>query len=219
MDTIDFVTEEYAKLLLRFHGAYRHYAQVIILEDAQATGANLSSALLQVSRTHQIDLLLLVHGHEGQLIGYKAREIVDNRTFGPLLDAARQDPACIDIRMVYGVNCYGVTLAETWLGLGAEAVNGAVGVNWFPEPSLSVFLRNWLGGKPFSKAVTEANTRANRVWGLILRPDKSGRVHPWIASSRQVIYGRRDITLHSGLTDRQPGAMAADAGAVESRSQ
>ncbi|MCB0093221.1 MAG: hypothetical protein KDE54_35275, partial [Caldilineaceae bacterium] len=38
MDVIDFVTEEYAKILLRLYGAYRRYDKVIILEDAQATG-------------------------------------------------------------------------------------------------------------------------------------------------------------------------------------
>src|SRR5690554_772158 len=62
---IDFVTEEYAKLLLRFYGAYRRYEQVIILEDERATGPELVGALTQASRDHTIDLLLLVHGRPG----------------------------------------------------------------------------------------------------------------------------------------------------------
>ena len=37
-NVIDFVTEEYAKLLLRLYGAYRRYRRVIILEDREATG-------------------------------------------------------------------------------------------------------------------------------------------------------------------------------------
>ena len=36
MDVVDYVTEEYAKVLLRIYGAYRHYTKVIILEDEQA---------------------------------------------------------------------------------------------------------------------------------------------------------------------------------------
>ena len=32
MNTIDFVTEEYAKALLHWHGAYRCYDRVVVLE-------------------------------------------------------------------------------------------------------------------------------------------------------------------------------------------
>src|SRR5688500_14110141 len=59
---IDFVTEEYAKLLLWLYGAYRRYDQVIILEDERATGPELVGALTEASREYTVDLLLLVHG-------------------------------------------------------------------------------------------------------------------------------------------------------------
>ncbi len=197
MNTIDFFTEEYAKALLHLYGAYRRYDRVIVLEDEQATGPQLAAALLSASRTHTVDVLLLVHGHSGQLVGYKGRQRVGAETFAALLDAYRSDSAALDLRIVYGLNCYGVSLASTWLALGAAAVNGSPGVNWFPEPSLTIFLRNWLGGRSYSQAVIASNTGAIRWWSKILKasPNSSGQEHPWIGSSRQVIFGRRDLTI------------------------
>jgi hypothetical protein len=197
MNTIDFVTEEYAKALLHLYGAYRRYDQVVVLEDAQATGAQLAAALLAASPTHTVDVLLLVHGHTGQLVGFKGAQRVGAETFDTLLAAYRQNPQSLDLRMVYGLNCYGLSLASTWLALGAQVVNGAPGVNWFPEPSLSIFLRKWLGGRPYSEAVVASNATATRWWGKILKPpkDRPGQEHPWICSSRQVILGKADLTI------------------------
>ncbi|MBX3014010.1 MAG: hypothetical protein KF832_20995 [Caldilineaceae bacterium] len=197
MNVIDFVTEEYAKLLLRVLGVYQHYDQVIILEDGQANGETLAATLRTVSRSHRLDLLLLVHGHTGHLVGYRGKQWVGPETFEPLCQACRQAPETLDLRMVYGVNCYGYSLAETWRTMGAKVVNGAVGVNWMPEPSLSVFLFNWLRGKPYSEAVRRSNHFANRFWQRIWRPKADGTPHDFLLSSRQVVVGGGDITIHS----------------------
>ena len=193
--TIDFLTEEYAKLLLHLYGAHRRYDRVVVLEDARATGPELAAALLETSRTHTVDLLLLVHGHAGMLVGHRGQHHVGAETFTPLLARRAAEPAALDLRMVYGLNCYGVTLAPTWLALGAQVANGAVGVNWFPEPSLSVFLRRWLAGEPYSAAVVASNVTANRWWQRVLRPRSDGAAHPWLLSSQQVVYGRRDLRI------------------------
>jgi len=195
MDLIDFVTEEYAKLLLRLLGTHRHYDRVIVLEDAQANGPDLVNALTSASRTHQVDVLLLVHGHHGCLVGYRGKQMIGAETFAPLLTAYQQDTSLLDLRMVYGLNCHGVTLAQTWLGLGAQAVNGAVGVNWLPEPSLAVFLYQWLQGRPYSQAVRTSYQQANRFWRNLLRPNALGEEHAWLQSSRQVVFGVRDVTI------------------------
>jgi hypothetical protein len=194
MNIVDFVSEEYAKTLLHLYGAHRRYDRVVILEDERATGPELVDALLSASRTHRVDLLLLVHGHEGCLVGYRAKKMVGAETFKRLRNAYDQDSKALDLRMIYGLNCFGASLASTWVELGAEVVNGAVGVNWFPEPSLSVFLRNWLGGKPYSLAVRQSNRRANQVWYRLLRSTPED-AHSWIISSRQIIFGHADITI------------------------
>ena len=196
-DAIDFVTEEYAKLLLRLYGAYRRYARVIILEDERATGPELAGALKEASRHHTVDLLLLVHGRPGALVGCRAKTDVGPETFQPLLAARRQDPTLVNLRMVFGLNCYGASLAPVWMALGAKAVNGAVGVNWLPEPSLSIFLRNWLGGETFGTAFQRSHHTALR-WGAKIWPVAAdGSDHPRIAGSRQAIFGVQDITIES----------------------
>ena len=197
MNVIDYVTEEYAKLLLRVLGVYRRYDKVVILEDAQANGPDLTQALVETSRTHRVDVLLLVHGHIGQLVGFRGKQRVGAETFGPLCAACDQAPETLDLRMVYGVNCYGYSLTNTWRTLGAKVVNGAVGVNWFPEPSLSVFLFNWLHGKPYSEAVRRSNHTANRFWQHIWRSKPDGTPHDYLLSSRQVVVGGGDITIDS----------------------
>ena len=195
--TIDFVTEEYAKFMLWLYGAYRRYDQVIILEDERATGQELVLALTDASRDHTVDLMLLVHGRPGALVGCRAQVDVGPETFKPLIAARRQRPSLVDLRMVYGVNCNGTSHAPVWRALGAQAVNGAVGVNWLPEPSISIFLRNWLGGQRYSIALARSHETALR-WGARLWPATAdGNDHPKIAGSRQAIFGVRDITINS----------------------
>ena len=97
------------------------------------------------------------------------------------------------LRAIYQMNCYGQTLGEEWLSIGAQAVNGAVGVNWLPEPSLSVFLNGWLGGRQFGDSVRRSNRVASRVLGLVWRG--RGEMHPKIASSQMVVFGNAGLTI------------------------
>jgi len=197
MQVIDYVTEEYAKGLLWLLGAYRRYDTVIILEDEDANGMALTTALLDASRTHQVDVLLLAHGHIKQLVGFRNQTRVGDETFAPLCDAYCADESLLDIRMVFGINCYGYSLTDTWRQLGAKVVNGSIGINWFPEPTLSVFLYNWLRGRPYSEAVRRSNHTANRFWKQIWKPAPDGTPHAYLTSSRQVIVGNDDVTIYS----------------------
>lgn len=195
MVVIDYVTEEYAKILLRLLGAHRRYDRVVILEDADVTNEKMAAALFDLSREHRVDQLLLVHGRQECLVGYQGKAYIDGNLFNALLEAYSQDPSTLDLGVVYGVNCYGATLAPIWLALGADAVNGAVGVNWFPEPSLSLFLARWLNGTTYSESVSTSFRWARRV-GRLVWPDKAdGCEDIHIAGSRQIVYGRRDVRL------------------------
>ena len=192
MAVTDWAAEEYSKLALRLHGVYRRYDRVVILEDARATGPELARALLGLSCTHRVDLLLLAHGLPGQVVGYCGRHLVGPETFDALRAAHAADPAALDLRIVWQMNCYGASLVPLWVELGADAVNGSVGVNWLPEPALSLFLRAWLAGRPFSEAVARSNDHARRAWRVLYRPGPGGQEHPRLASSRQYIAGRED---------------------------
>jgi len=178
---IDFISEAYAKFILRLYGAHRRYDRVVILEDAEANGKLLASTLLDLSQTYEIDIFLLVHGLEKGLVGFRGKPI-KGETFGPLLDRVLGHP--LNLRVVYGLNCYGSSLAETWQALGAKAVCGANGVNWFPEPGLSGFLLAWFSGRSFTQSVAQSNRAMLWVGRRLL-----GEEHVGVKSSTLHVFG------------------------------
>ena len=178
---IDFISEAYAKFILRLYGAHRRYDKVIILEDAEANGMLLASTLLNLSEAYEVDVFLLVHGLKEGLVGFRGKPI-KGETFGPLLDRAKEH--LLNLRVVYGLNCYGSSLAETWQALGAKAVCGANGVNWFPEPGLSGFLLAWLRGRSFTQSVAQSNRATLWVGRRLL-----GEEHVGVKSSTLHVFG------------------------------
>lgn len=184
---LDWSTEEYGKLAVKLQ-ARRHYRQIVVLEDGRATAASLWQALIAADDA-TVDLLLLVHGQPGYACGH-----ADDRLGVDFFDGLRRlrtaGMARFRLRMVYQMNCYGQSLAADWLTLGALAVNGTVGVNWLPEPSLNVFLAHWLGGQTFEHSVERSYRIASRLLGLVWRSQpEDGRPHDKIASSRMLVFG------------------------------
>jgi hypothetical protein len=171
--------------------ARRHYNRIVVLEEEDATAARLWQALLDAGDA-TVDVLMLVHGQPGYACGHGDNQVGAD-FFAGLRDLRAAGLAPFHLRAVYQMNCYGETLAPEWLSIGAQAVNGSEGVNWLPEPSLSVFLRRWLGGQPFGEAVQRSYRAASRMLGLVWRP-QPGRAgvrqpHDKIASSRMAVYG------------------------------
>lgn len=194
MDVIDFLAEEYAKLAMRWHGVYRNYDRVWILEDEEATGENLTSTLLAASRSHRVDVLVLSHGLSDAILGYKGLRIGDE-TFSPLIARYREDKSLLNLRVVWQMNCYGMSMASRWLALGARNVNGSIGVNWLPEPALSLFLHEWLHGQSYAAAVVDSTNRAQRWWSLLYHRRPDGLLHDKLQSSCQVVLGAGDTTF------------------------
>lgn len=188
MRIIDFVAEEYAKFTLRLHGVWRRYDRVLLLEDARATGPALRAALIAASRTHRVDVMILAHGLPYAIVGHRGF-LIGPETFGPLLEEYRANPSLLNLRMVWQMNCYGVTLSVMWRALGATVVNGSAGVNWLPEPSLSVFLRHWMRGASYATSVQRSVARAEQMWRPIYRPQADASPHPRIRTSRPIILG------------------------------
>lgn len=188
---LDWATEEYAKAVIWLQ-ARRHYDRIVVLEDAQATAASLWQALLAAGDA-VVDVLMLVHGQEGYACGCGEHRVGPD-FFDGLRRLRAAGVARLRLRAVYQMNCYGESLAAQWLSLGAQAVNGSVGVNWLPEPSLSLFLQAWLGGRPFGEAVARSNRLASRALGLVWRPQHD-HPHPKIVSSRMVVYGDEGLRI------------------------
>ena len=185
---LDWSTEEYGKLAVRLQ-ARRHYRDIVVLEDQQATAGHLLRALLDVGDA-TVDILMLVHGQAGYACGCDGRRVGAD-FFAALRQLRAAGLARFRLRAVYQMNCYGQTLGEEWLSIGAQAVNGSVGVNWLPEPSLSVFLHDWLGGRTFGDAVRRSNRAASRVLGQVWRG--RGEPHPKIASSQMLVFGDKEL--------------------------
>lgn len=187
---LDRFTQAYARFAVQLQ-ARRHYDRIVVLEEEQATAAQLWQALLDAGDA-VVDVLMLVHGQTGYACGH-GDDRVGADFFAGLRQLRAAGLAPFNLRAVYQMNCYGKTLAPEWLSIGAQAVNGSEGVNWLPEPSLSVFLRGWLGGRPFEQAVQDSYRAASRSLGLVWRPQTSAsgarQPHEKIASSRMAVFG------------------------------
>ena len=193
---LDRLSESYAKATVWLQ-AHRRYHRIVVLQEEKATDAALWSALVDAGDA-TVDVLMLVHGLPGQAYGYGGR-VVKADFFAGLRSLRAAGAARFRLRAVYQMNCYGDSLTEEWLSLGAQAVNGSVGVNWLPEPSLSVFLWHWLHGKSFEEAVQSGYTAASRVLGLIWRSERArsgfAPPHAKIASSRMVVHGDHQLRI------------------------
>jgi hypothetical protein len=187
---LDRLSQAYARAAVWLQ-ARRHYDRIVVLEEEQATAVYLWQALLDAEDA-TVDVLLLVHGQAGYACGH-GDDRVGADFFAGLRQLRAAGLAPFHLRAVYQMNCYGQSLAPEWLSLGARAVNGSVGVNWLPEPSLSVFLHGWLGGQTFEEAVQDSYRAASRLLGLVWRPQptRAGvpQPHDKIASSRMAVYG------------------------------
>lgn len=192
MNVIDFVAEEYTKIMLRLQGIHRRYDRVWILEDTRATGPDLRANLIGASRTHRVDVLVLSHGMPDEILGYKGLRI-GCETFDPLIAEYQENPALLNLRVVWQMNCYGMSMAETWRNLGAIGVNGSIGVNWLPEPAMSFFLHDWMHGYSYSEAVARSSTRAQAWWSRIYKPTPERQLNQRLQSSRQVVMGSHDV--------------------------
>lgn len=187
---LDRFSQGYARTVVWLQ-ARRHYDRIVALEEEQATAAHLWQALLDAGDA-VADVMMLVHGQAGYACGHGDNQVGAD-FFAGLRSLRAAGLAQFHLRAVYQMNCYGQSLAPEWLSLGAQAVNGSVGINWLPEPSLSVFLRNWLGGATFEQAVQRSYRAASRVLGLVWRPKASragmSQPHDKIVSSRMEVFG------------------------------
>jgi hypothetical protein len=193
---LDRSSQAYARAAVRLQ-ARRHYARIVVLEEEQATATHLWQALLDAGDA-TVDVLMLVHGQAGYACGHGDHQVGAD-FFAAMRHLRAAGLAPFHLRAVYQMNCYGQTLAAEWLSIGAQAVNGSAGVNWLPEPSLSVFLRSWLGGQTFEQAVQRSYRAASRALGLIWRPQSSRagvrQPHDKIASSRMEVFGDGELRI------------------------
>jgi len=87
MNVIDYVTEEYSKILLRLYGAYRRYDKVIILEDEQVNGPEITEALPKLSTVQSVSigsqnlasLFFSVAGSKANPIAHLSKKVIESQ--------------------------------------------------------------------------------------------------------------------------------------------
>ena len=167
-----------------------------VLEDQRARPEELLSTLVGVGQRTVVDLMVLAHGtHEGA-VGWKGA-CLDQEFLDELQAVRNRHGLPVQLRCVYTIACHSAQQANGWLAAGAQVVNGVLGENWLPVPTLPLFVARWRKGATFGEAALAAHTRS-LSWARAL----AGRDWMWqdrIEASRQMVAGRRDVRLAESL--------------------
>ena len=130
------------------------YGEVTVLRNGTAFESDLSDTLIRLTREQKvIDLFVLTHGGPDSIALTNGREITSAGIRG---FRTANGNAPLHLRSVYMMNCYGQSLNQAWLDIGAKVSSGSVAVNYLPEPSMFFFFRKWKAGQSFHDAVTGA---------------------------------------------------------------
>ncbi|GEM_PF-5438129 len=119
-----------------------HYKRTKWLTGQDATYVNFFEAIRKAAEDgYVIDVFIECHGSPETLVVQGGRNIrgKDVRKELYLQGGER-------IRLVYMMACYGSTLNDDWLAVGAKGITGHLEVNSIPVFHLPVFLRHWVNG-------------------------------------------------------------------------
>lgn len=146
IETVELSANRYSAAKPEFYGS------VTILRNGTATYQALKDKLIALSKEGMIiDVMILTHGARENIVtldGYiNAQNIRD-------IKAANGGP--LRIRSVYMMNCWGSSLNQAWIDIGARVSSGSRDINYLPEPTTFFFFRNWKKGDTFATAVNSA---------------------------------------------------------------
>jgi hypothetical protein len=123
-----------------------------------------------------VDLFIFSHGWR-DTFRVSRGTYGDNATIRASYIEANVQP--LKLRMVWGTNCYGSTLLDTWRKLGARVCAGARYVNFYPT-RFKKFIKMWLDGEAFGAAVSQSDTKLVRTPVQIYIPgDAIARMKQW----------------------------------------
>jgi hypothetical protein len=174
------------------------YGQVVLLSGYNLTTLSLVAALDQLASSRAvvaIDVLLLVHGHDQQLV-FSDSEI---RSAASVAGRIMETDAVPKLRLLYTTASYGASLAPPLLEAGFSTVIGASRKNTTGIGEFRSLLGQWTAGASASRALARADRAgARRVRDTMARI--LGRVDD--VDSRKVLVGDPDLTIGS-----PPGSM------------
>ena len=156
------------------------YQRFINLSDTQCTRANLLTRLIQQSKDGFVtDLAILGHGntdtlslHNEVLTGSPSFPTTRTDHIRGLLTEARQrenNPNFqFKLRLVHMCNCFGGTLNDDWLAIGAKVSVGAPLMDWMPEPMNTFFWDDFVkNDKRVAQAAADSLAATRLIWQFV----------------------------------------------------
>ncbi len=156
------------------------YQRFVNLSDTACTRANLLTQLIKQSKDGFVtDLAVLGHGnkdtlrlHDGNLVGSPTFSDTNSRGIRSLLTQAKvreNNPNfAFKLRVVHMCNCFGATLNDDWLAIGAKVSVGAPLINWMPEPMTTFFWDDFVkNDKRVAQAAQDSLAATRPLWTLI----------------------------------------------------
>ena len=156
---IDGIAETFEDIKTTLQSA-NHYDVVHLLTDNLCSRSQLLNALAtETQRNRTIDLIVLGHG-SNEILVMKRKPNLSGGSSGNirslLTEARNRGVNKLNLRMVYMCNCYGSTLNDDWIAIGAKASVGSKMNDYMPEPMTTFFVHNWLGGQKVRDAAKNA---------------------------------------------------------------
>src|SRR2546422_2028184 len=170
------------------------YDKIHNLTDTLCTRANLLAKLKSETQAgNTIDLFIYGHGnsellqlHSGTLTGKKVRKdgtVIDPGNIGTMLTEAGLPK--FNLRLVYMCNCFGSSVNNDWIAIGADTSIGSVGLN-IPEPQIGNFIGNFVvNNMPAKAAVDKAYNDSLLLWTFVPADIK--------ASSKPTVAGNTNL--------------------------
>jgi hypothetical protein len=156
---IDGLAETFEDIKTTLQSANR-YDVVHLLTDNLCSRSQLLNALVtETQRNRIIDLIVLGHGSNETLMMKRLPHLSGGASGNIrklLTDAQRLGVNKLNLRMVYMCNCYGSTLNDDWVAIGAKASVGSKMNDYMPEPMTTFFIHNWLAGQKVRDAARNA---------------------------------------------------------------
>jgi hypothetical protein len=159
------------------------YAKFVNLSDGSCTRANLLATLVNESSLgNVVDLAVLGHGSDEFLALNSAPHltgatktaagaIVTPGTIRTLLTEARAQRGAnfnFTLRVVHMCNCFGSTVNDDWLAIGAKVSVGSRRNNYMPEPTLSWFWDDFAkNDKRVVQAAADSFAAATPLWSIV----------------------------------------------------
>lgn len=177
------------------------YNRFVNLSDLLCTRSHLLSELIRQTDDGQaVDLVVLGHGsnerlalNKGSLTGGLSGNI---RSMLTEARAQRGTAFRFNLRTVYMCNCFGSTLNDDWLRIGAKVAVGSFKNNYMPEPMISAFWNDFaLNDKRVIEAASNSYNSTKVLWQFVPgynTPDPITGLTK-IQESRQIVSGDSNL--------------------------